>query len=119
MLAFAEAPDEVEDADGEEDRLATGGPPEPELPQAAANTPHTSGPAIKTASRCIMASSFVNQSCPPLDTRTTVSATFQQPALRRTTAKPSGAASRARAGAGDRRPRGAGRHRRRRPALSP
>jgi hypothetical protein len=63
MLAFAD-PGEVADADGEEERLATGGPPEPELPQPAANSPHASVPAIKKASRCLMVSSFVDQSCP-------------------------------------------------------
>jgi hypothetical protein len=64
MLALADPPDEVADADGEEEMLATGGPPEPELPQAAANSPHASGPAIKKASRRVIVSSFVDQSCP-------------------------------------------------------
>jgi hypothetical protein len=64
MLALADPPEEVADADGEEEMLATGGPPEPELPQAAANSPHASGPAINTASRCVMVSSFVDPSCP-------------------------------------------------------
>jgi hypothetical protein len=65
MLALADPPDEVADADGEEEMLATGGAPEPELPQPAASSPHASGPAIKKASRCLMASSFVDPSCPP------------------------------------------------------
>jgi hypothetical protein len=51
MLARADEPEEVADPDGEEEMLATGGPPEPELPQPAANSPHASGPAINTASR--------------------------------------------------------------------
>src|SRR5215468_5666856 len=119
MLACPEPPDEVADPEGEEETLATGAPPEPELPQAAANSPHTSGPAIKTASRCIMASSFIDQSCPPLIGGRRFRRRFNSQRLTSgTAAKPVGA-SRARGGAGDRRPRGAGRHRRRRPALSP
>jgi hypothetical protein len=58
MLARAEPPEGVADADGEEEMLATGGPFEPELPQAAASSPHASGPAINTARRCVMASSL-------------------------------------------------------------
>jgi hypothetical protein len=65
MLALADPPDEVADADGEDERLATGAPPEPELPQPANNSPHASRPPIKKTSRCLMASSFVDQSCPP------------------------------------------------------
>jgi hypothetical protein len=62
MLARAEPPDEVADAAGEADRLATGGAAEPELPQAAASSPHARGPAISTVSRCVMASSFLEPS---------------------------------------------------------
>ena len=37
-LAFPDPPDEVAEAGGEEQMLTTGGPPEAELPQAAAST---------------------------------------------------------------------------------
>src|SRR5262249_61695558 len=78
MLARPDPPDEDADADGEEERLATGGPPQPELPQAAASSPHASGPASRKARRRIMGSSFVDQSCHVVDRGTTGSARVQK-----------------------------------------
>jgi hypothetical protein len=47
VLAFADAPDEVADADV--GILATGRLPEPEPPQPAASSPHASGPGDQEA----------------------------------------------------------------------
>src|SRR5215813_12672269 len=95
MLAHAEPPDEVADAAAEADTLATGGAAVPELPQAAASSPHTSGPAISTASRVSWRRPYSNRREHVVDGGRRFRRGFNKPALRRTAAKPYSAASRA------------------------
>jgi hypothetical protein len=70
VLAFADAPDEV--ADAEVGILATGRLPEPEPPQPAASSPHASGPGDQESEWVRYAVVLPRSVTPARDTRTTV-----------------------------------------------
>jgi hypothetical protein len=61
----ADPPEEVADADGEEEMLATGGPTELELPEAAAKQLAREQAGDQVTRRCVLALSFLDPSCPP------------------------------------------------------
>src|SRR5262245_34577119 len=100
MLARAEPPDEVARRGWRRGGLATGGAAEPELPRAAASSGTRGG--RRSAWRVVVSwrRPSSNRREPFVDGGRRFRRDFNKPALRRTAAKPYGAASRAPAGAG-------------------